>query len=161
MVDYYKILDISRNATESEVKKAYKKLALKWHPDKNPDNLEEANKRFRELSEAYEVLSDARKRKIYDGRATLNKEGSNYNFANSTGYTSSSGYRYRTRADPKRNHNFNYNDDDYSRHENSSTKRGNRHQTFTFRNLFEWTPFHKLFGKNSTFKDFATCLFSA
>lgn len=39
---------------------SYKKLALKWHPDKNPDNLEEANKRFRELSEAYEVLSDGK-----------------------------------------------------------------------------------------------------
>ncbi|XP_004527505.1 dnaJ homolog subfamily B member 6 isoform X1 [Ceratitis capitata] len=66
MVDYYKVLDISRNATEGEVKKAYKKLALKWHPDKNPDNLDEANKRFRELSEAYEVLSDEKKRRIYD-----------------------------------------------------------------------------------------------
>ncbi|XP_069965248.1 dnaJ homolog subfamily B member 6 isoform X2 [Bactrocera oleae] len=66
MVDYYKVLDISRNATESEVKKAYKKLALKWHPDKNPDNLDEANTRFRELSEAYEVLSDEKKRRLYD-----------------------------------------------------------------------------------------------
>ncbi|XP_034107523.1 dnaJ homolog subfamily B member 6 isoform X2 [Drosophila albomicans] len=66
MVDYYKVLDVARTATDSEVKKAYRKLALKWHPDKNPDNLEEANKRFRELSEAYEVLSDEKKRRIYD-----------------------------------------------------------------------------------------------
>ncbi|XP_053962131.1 dnaJ homolog subfamily B member 6 isoform X2 [Anastrepha ludens] len=66
MVDYYKVLDISQSATESEVKKAYKKLALKWHPDKNPNNLDEANKRFRELSEAYEVLSDEKKRRVYD-----------------------------------------------------------------------------------------------
>ncbi|EDW91968.2 dnaJ homolog subfamily B member 6 isoform X2 [Drosophila yakuba] len=66
MVDYYKVLDVARSATDSEVKKAYRKLALKWHPDKNPDNLEEANKRFRELSEAYEVLSDEKKRRIYD-----------------------------------------------------------------------------------------------
>ncbi|XP_017839329.1 dnaJ homolog subfamily B member 6 isoform X2 [Drosophila busckii] len=66
MVDYYKVLDVARTATDGEVKKAYRKLALKWHPDKNPDNLEEANKRFRELSEAYEVLSDEKKRRIYD-----------------------------------------------------------------------------------------------
>ncbi|XP_053962129.1 dnaJ homolog subfamily B member 6 isoform X1 [Anastrepha ludens] len=147
MVDYYKVLDISQSATESEVKKAYKKLALKWHPDKNPNNLDEANKRFRELSEAYEVLSDARRRKIYDARATLHKEGSNSNYSKARGYTSGSGYRYRTRSDSKRDYNFNYNDDDYSRYDNNSTKHGNRYQSFTFRNLFEWTPFHKLFEK--------------
>ncbi|XP_032596923.1 dnaJ homolog subfamily B member 6 isoform X2 [Drosophila grimshawi] len=66
MVDYYKVLDVPRTATDGEVKKAYRKLALKWHPDKNPDNLDEANKRFRELSEAYEVLCDEKKRRIYD-----------------------------------------------------------------------------------------------
>ncbi|XP_059224688.1 dnaJ homolog subfamily B member 6 isoform X2 [Stomoxys calcitrans] len=66
MVDYYKVLDVPRSATEAEIKKAYRKLALKWHPDKNPDNLDEANKRFRELSEAYEVLSDEKKRRVYD-----------------------------------------------------------------------------------------------
>lgn len=58
MVDYYKILDVTKVASDAEVKKAYRKLALKWHPDKNPNNLEEANLRFREISEAYEVLSD-------------------------------------------------------------------------------------------------------
>lgn len=66
MVDYYKTLEIPRNASESEIKKAYRRLALKWHPDKNPDNLDEANKRFKELSEAYEVLSDDKKRRVYD-----------------------------------------------------------------------------------------------
>ncbi|XP_037805252.1 dnaJ homolog subfamily B member 6 isoform X2 [Lucilia sericata] len=66
MVDYYKVLEVPRQATEGEIKKAYRKLALKWHPDKNPDNLDEANKRFRELSEAYEVLSDEKKRRVYD-----------------------------------------------------------------------------------------------
>lgn len=58
MVDYYKILDVTKVASDAEVKKAYRKLALKWHPDKNPNNLDEANRRFREISEAYEVLSD-------------------------------------------------------------------------------------------------------
>ncbi|XP_043517089.1 dnaJ homolog subfamily B member 6-like isoform X2 [Frieseomelitta varia] len=66
MVDYYKILEVQRNATSGDIKKAYRKLALKWHPDKNPDNLEEANKRFKEISEAYEVLIDEKKRRVYD-----------------------------------------------------------------------------------------------
>uniref|UniRef100_A0A6B2EDE8 Putative molecular chaperone dnaj superfamily n=1 Tax=Phlebotomus kandelakii TaxID=1109342 RepID=A0A6B2EDE8_9DIPT len=66
MVDYYKILDVNRGASDGEIKKAYRKLALKWHPDKNPNNLDEANKRFKEISEAYEVLSDERKRRVYD-----------------------------------------------------------------------------------------------
>lgn len=63
---YYKILKVPKSATVEEIKKAYKKLALKWHPDKNPNNTTEANKRFREISEAYEVLSDPKKRKMYD-----------------------------------------------------------------------------------------------
>ncbi|XP_039308289.1 dnaJ homolog subfamily B member 6-B isoform X1 [Solenopsis invicta] len=66
MVDYYKVLDVQRNSTSADIKKAYRKLALKWHPDKNPENLEEANKRFKEISEAYEVLSDDVKRRTYD-----------------------------------------------------------------------------------------------
>ncbi|EEB17454.1 conserved hypothetical protein [Pediculus humanus corporis] len=66
MVDYYLVLEISKNATNNDIKKAYRKLALKWHPDKNPDNQDEANRKFKEISEAYEVLSDAKKRRIYD-----------------------------------------------------------------------------------------------
>ncbi|XP_012286364.1 dnaJ homolog subfamily B member 6 isoform X2 [Orussus abietinus] len=66
MVDYYSVLDISRTASSAEIKKAYRKLALRWHPDKNPDNPDEANKRFKEISEAYEVLIDERKRRVYD-----------------------------------------------------------------------------------------------
>ncbi|KAB7505206.1 DnaJ-like protein subfamily B member 2 [Armadillidium nasatum] len=66
MVDYYKVLEISKSATAADVKKAYRRLALKWHPDKNPDTQEEATRKFKEISEAYEVLSDERKRKIYD-----------------------------------------------------------------------------------------------
>ncbi|XP_046992546.1 dnaJ homolog subfamily B member 6-like isoform X4 [Schistocerca americana] len=66
MVDYYRILEVSKTASTADIKKAYRKLALKWHPDKNPNNMEEATKRFKEISEAYEVLSDEKKRRVYD-----------------------------------------------------------------------------------------------
>jgi preprotein translocase subunit Sec63 len=57
--NYYEILEIAKNASDSDIKKAYKTLALRWHPDKNLNNLKEAEKRFKEISEAYEVLSDS------------------------------------------------------------------------------------------------------
>lgn len=63
--DYYEVLSISRSASAQEIKKAYRKLAMKYHPDRNPDD-PEAETRFKEASEAYEVLSDDEKRKIYD-----------------------------------------------------------------------------------------------
>jgi molecular chaperone DnaJ len=63
--DYYQILGVSRNATEEEIKKAYRKLAFQYHPDRNPDN-KEAEEKFKEISEAYQVLSDPQKRAIYD-----------------------------------------------------------------------------------------------
>ncbi|MEO0949306.1 MAG: DnaJ C-terminal domain-containing protein [Cyanobacteria bacterium J06641_5] len=63
--DYYAILGVSKSASESEIKQAYRKLAMKYHPDRNPDN-KAAEERFKEASEAYEVLSDADKRKKYD-----------------------------------------------------------------------------------------------
>jgi molecular chaperone DnaJ len=65
MSDYYAILGIEKGATQEEVKKAYRKNALKYHPDKNPDD-PQAEAKFKKLSEAYEVLSDEKKRQIYD-----------------------------------------------------------------------------------------------
>jgi DnaJ-class molecular chaperone len=64
--DYYKILGVAKNAKEDEIKKAYRKGALKWHPDRNPSNQEEAQAKFQEIGEAFEVLSDEGKRRIYD-----------------------------------------------------------------------------------------------
>ncbi|CAN6444545.1 unnamed protein product [Victoria cruziana] len=65
-VDYYKILQVDRGAKDDDLKKAYRKLAMKWHPDKNPNNKKEAEAKFKQISEAYDVLSDPQKRAIYD-----------------------------------------------------------------------------------------------
>ncbi len=71
-MDYYEVLEISKNATQEEIKKAYRKQALKFHPDRNPGDAS-AEKKFKEIAEAYEVLSDEKKRPVYDrhGKAGL------------------------------------------------------------------------------------------
>ena len=83
--DYYEILEVSNTSSREDIKKAYRRLALRWHPDKNPDNQEFATKKFKELSEAYEVLSDEKKRRIYD---QYRRDGSNES-------TAGSGYKQR------------------------------------------------------------------
>lgn len=64
MTDYYELLGVSKNATAHEIKAAYRKLALKWHPDRNKAS--DAEKKFKEINQAYEVLSDAKKKEVYD-----------------------------------------------------------------------------------------------
>lgn len=73
--DYYGLLGVSKNASESDIKKAYRKMALKWHPDKNLQNQAEAEKKFKEISEAYEVLSDQDKRAYYDRYGKMKQGG--------------------------------------------------------------------------------------
>src|ERR1700730_7797598 len=63
--DYYKVLDVPKTATEAEIKKAYRRLAMKFHPDRNPND-KESEERFKEAKEACEVLTDAQKRAAYD-----------------------------------------------------------------------------------------------
>jgi len=65
-LDYYKILKIVKTASQDDIKRSYRKLALQYHPDKNPDNREEAEIQFKKISEAYEVLSDETRRRNYD-----------------------------------------------------------------------------------------------
>ena len=81
--DYYEVLGVSKNATEAEIKKAYRQMALKYHPDKNPDD-KSAEDKFKEAAEAYEVLSNQDKRKRYD----------QYGHAGVGGASGANGYAY-------------------------------------------------------------------
>jgi len=63
---YYDVLGITRTASDQDIKKSYRRLALKWHPDKNPQNKDDAETKFKEIAEAYEVLSDKNKKDVYD-----------------------------------------------------------------------------------------------
>ena len=63
--DFYDVLGVAKNASEDEIKKAYRKLAMKYHPDRNPDS-KTAEEKFKEVKEAYEILSDEHKREAYD-----------------------------------------------------------------------------------------------
>ena len=75
MKDYYAILGVAKDATQDEIKSAYRKLAMKWHPDRNPDNLEEAKNKFAEINEAYETLGNPEKREQYDHPSPFGKVG--------------------------------------------------------------------------------------
>lgn len=96
--DYYSDLGLNKNASESDIKKAYRKLALRWHPDKNPDNKEEAERMFKDISEAYEVLSDKEKRKIYDryGKEGLENGGGGSRFNHGGGGSSAFHFTFRS-----------------------------------------------------------------
>ena len=80
--DFYEVLGVERTASVEEIKASYRKAALKWHPDRNPENKHEAEAKFRECTEAYSVLSDQEKRQVYDtyGRAGLSGVGGGVDF---------------------------------------------------------------------------------
>ena len=63
--DFYELLGLNRDASDDDIKKAYRKMAMKYHPDRNPDS-KEAEEKFKEIKEAYEILSDSQKRAAYD-----------------------------------------------------------------------------------------------
>ncbi|XP_055591868.1 dnaJ homolog subfamily B member 6-A isoform X1 [Uranotaenia lowii] len=175
MVDYYKTLDVARTASEAEIKKAYKKLALRWHPDKNPDNPEESNRRFKEISEAYEVLSDAYKRHIYDNRSSSsNARRSTFSSSFGTGSGRGTG-GYSTNRDYSSSkyggghYDFGSTFDSYfgsgggrygGANSRSSGSAGSHHhhghgggRTFSFRGFFETTPFFRFFEKKRRIYD--------
>lgn len=95
--DYYEVLGVSKTATDEELKKAYRKLAKKYHPDANPDNKAEAEAKFKELNEAYEVLSDKQKRAMYDqfghdGPSGFNGAGGYEGFSGFDGFSGFGGF---------------------------------------------------------------------
>ena len=147
-VDYYNMLKVNHNATEDDLKKAYKRLAMIWHPDKNPSTRrDEAEAKFKRISEAYDVLSDPQKRQIYDlyGEEGL-KSGK---IPSSSDASSSSSWRtpqfhHQHRQHPPNAASFRFNprdaDDIYAEifgSEGGGSARGGGHRTFrdgSFRN---------------------------
>ena len=90
--DYYEVLGVDKNATDDELKKAYRKMAKKYHPDANPDNKEEAEAKFKEVNEAYETLSNPQKRRMYDQFGTADPQG----FGGAGGPFGGGNYTYST-----------------------------------------------------------------
>ncbi|VWU51331.1 DnaJ protein, putative [Hepatocystis sp. ex Piliocolobus tephrosceles] len=95
---FYDILNVKKNSTKNEIKQAYRKLALQYHPDRNPQNRAESEKKFREVTEAYETLSDDKKKSMYDSQLNSGFYSNNYNNSyGSTPYNNNMNYNYQTR----------------------------------------------------------------
>jgi len=150
-LDYYKILEVSKNATNQDIKKAYRRLALKYHPDKNPPTQkEEATTKFKLISQAYEVLSDETKRRTYDRRG---------NNATASKSSSGKGYSYESpfsRYFEKRRRTYDTNPSSSS--SSSAGQSSHRHHsyadpffTFAFRSPEE--VFREFFGASDPFSD--------
>ena len=90
--DYYEVLGVDKNVSDDDLKKAFRKLAKKYHPDANPDNKEEAEKKFKEVNEAYEVLSDKQKRTMYDRFGHSGPNGYSSDFSGFSGFEGFGGF---------------------------------------------------------------------
>jgi molecular chaperone DnaJ len=90
--DYYEVLGVQKDATDEDLKKAYRKLAKQYHPDANANNKEEAEKKFKEVNEAYEVLSDSKKRSMYDQFGHSGPNGYSNDFSGFSGFEGFSGF---------------------------------------------------------------------
>lgn len=140
MVNYYDILEIVRTATDAEIKKAYRKLALKWHPDKNSNSVEATN-RFKKISEAYQVLSDEKQRKLYDQK--LNRE-ARQKSASGRSHHASSRRRTTTTSSPFADDMFTFKTADQLFREFFKADHFNK----DFQNIFAGFPKSSLFGQN-------------
>lgn len=151
MVDYYSILKVNKAATKDEIKKAYKELARKWHPDKNPDNQEEATKKFKQVSEAYQILSDDSKRRIYD------RDGKEGLFPGSQPKSSSRRSRNKEQSyrRPSQDENWSGFTDFTQRDEEEFPSAGRRRNQFRSHRNSTSTPdlFSSSFGHSFMFKD--------
>ena len=90
--DYYEVLGVDKNVSDDDLKKAYRRLAKKYHPDANPNNKEEAEKKFKEVNEAYEVLSDKQKRSMYDRFGHSGPNGYSSDFSGFSGFEGFNGF---------------------------------------------------------------------
>lgn len=130
--DYYEVLGVQKTATDEEIKKAYRKLAKKYHPDANPDNKEEAEKKFKEVNEAYEVLSDKQKRDMYDKFGHAGQNGYANDFSGFSGFHGFDGFNGSVNFDGS---DFDINDIFSSIFGGGSSRRSNKNGPVKGRNL--------------------------
>ncbi|ETW27742.1 hypothetical protein PFFCH_04867 [Plasmodium falciparum FCH/4] len=97
--NFYDILNIKKDSNKNEIKQAYRKLALKYHPDRNPNNRKESEQKFREITEAYETLSDDNKKKMYDSQLNNGFYSNNFNnnYYNTTSNSNHMNYNYQSK----------------------------------------------------------------
>lgn len=116
MKDYYKILEINKDATDEEIKKTYRKLAKKWHPDKNLNN-PRAEEKFKEIQEAYDILSDKKKRENYDNP---------YNFSNENVFSEFDFFRNFKTSSKKQQSDYDFfqNIENFFKEKNNKTLKG-------------------------------------
>lgn len=158
--EYYETLGLTKSATDVEVKKAYRQLALKWHPDKNPDKKDEAEAKFKQIGEAYFVLSDAKKRQIYDkhGKDGVRRANEGRSYSQHSRAGSGNG---RTRFHNFHNNGYHRSRSTFFSHESPNSDsfedafkdpfftRSNHHHPFTDANKI----FRDFFGTNDPFSN--------